>query len=218
MLLVNEIFENFQGEGYWTGRYSTFLRLQGCSVGCNFCDTKHTWTRGSSFTESKKFILMKEKENNSSSYWKADEQDLLNELKTNVVVITGGEPLEQDIGYFVNSLLKTGKQVQIETSGCFALLPKDQNQSNLWQTVSPKFTKRASEDFVIEQCKQADEVKFVITRDNLLHLDRVVSSNSNIFVQPEYGDFDWSLEMCKKIAKERNVRISFQVHKFIKER
>ena len=40
---INELFETIQGEGSFTGQPSIFLRLQGCPVGCSWCDTKHTW-------------------------------------------------------------------------------------------------------------------------------------------------------------------------------
>ena len=40
---INEIFETLQGEGTFTGVPSIFLRLQGCPVGCPWCDTQHTW-------------------------------------------------------------------------------------------------------------------------------------------------------------------------------
>lgn len=40
---VNEIFESIQGEGTQAGRLSTFIRLQGCPVGCRWCDSVRTW-------------------------------------------------------------------------------------------------------------------------------------------------------------------------------
>ena len=40
---INEIFETIQGEGHFTGIPSIFIRLQGCPVGCSWCDTKHSW-------------------------------------------------------------------------------------------------------------------------------------------------------------------------------
>ena len=43
MYKVNEIFETIQGEASFTGVPSIFLRLQGCPVGCAWCDTKQTW-------------------------------------------------------------------------------------------------------------------------------------------------------------------------------
>ena len=43
-LPVNELFATVQGEGAYTGTPAVFVRLQGCNVGCPWCDTKHTWT------------------------------------------------------------------------------------------------------------------------------------------------------------------------------
>ncbi len=42
-VFVNEIFETIQGEATYTGTPAVFVRLQGCPVGCPWCDTKHTW-------------------------------------------------------------------------------------------------------------------------------------------------------------------------------
>lgn len=39
---INEMFQTLQGEGYFTGVPAIFIRLQGCPVGCAWCDTKHT--------------------------------------------------------------------------------------------------------------------------------------------------------------------------------
>ncbi|WP_367682381.1 hypothetical protein [Buchnera aphidicola] len=41
---INEIFETIQGEGYYIGTPSIFIRFQGCPVGCIWCDTKYTWS------------------------------------------------------------------------------------------------------------------------------------------------------------------------------
>ncbi len=41
--VVNEMFQSIQGEARHAGTPSVFVRLQGCAVGCPWCDTKHTW-------------------------------------------------------------------------------------------------------------------------------------------------------------------------------
>lgn len=42
---INEIFQTIQGEGVFTGVPAVFIRLQGCPVGCSWCDTKQTWDK-----------------------------------------------------------------------------------------------------------------------------------------------------------------------------
>src|SRR5438132_10540793 len=42
-LRVREVFASVQGEGVTVGTPSAFVRLQGCSVGCAWCDTKYSW-------------------------------------------------------------------------------------------------------------------------------------------------------------------------------
>jgi len=46
MYVVNEIFNSVQGEGVKAGVWSTFIRLQGCPVGCKWCDSVRTWGPG----------------------------------------------------------------------------------------------------------------------------------------------------------------------------
>ena len=38
---VNEIFYSIQGEGRYTGTPAVFIRLAGCNLRCDFCDTEH---------------------------------------------------------------------------------------------------------------------------------------------------------------------------------
>ena len=72
---VNEIFYSLQGEGFYTGTAAVFIRLSGCNLHCDFCDTKH---------EEGQFLQVKE---------------ILQEIdrvcagaRPSLVVLTGGEP------------------------------------------------------------------------------------------------------------------------------
>lgn len=44
---VNEIFYSIQGEGRYTGTPAVFIRLAGCNLRCDFCDTEHQPTKTS---------------------------------------------------------------------------------------------------------------------------------------------------------------------------
>ena len=46
---VNEIFYSLQGEGFHTGTPAVFVRLSGCNMACDFCDTDHS--RGREMTD-----------------------------------------------------------------------------------------------------------------------------------------------------------------------
>ena len=59
---INEMFQTLQGEGYFTGVPAIFIRLQGCPVGCAWCDTKHTWDKLADREVSLFSILAKTKE------------------------------------------------------------------------------------------------------------------------------------------------------------
>ena len=83
-LNVSEFFcDTIQGEGINIGFPAAFLRLQGCSMNCSYCDTKEVWRYGSAYTFNELFDLM-------------DSADLPNKLKVGQhLVITGGSPLLQ---------------------------------------------------------------------------------------------------------------------------
>lgn len=93
---VNEIFVSIQGEGTLIGSPTLFIRLDGCPLRCAWCDTPYALAgnRGTS-------MPVTELADAASKYTR--------------VVITGGEPLAQDVEPLVRRL--AGKHVTIETSG-----------------------------------------------------------------------------------------------------
>ena len=98
-LEVKHIFPTFQGEGPNAGWPSVFVRLGGCNLACDFCDTE--------FENAPRMRLadILSKVNNLSEGWRK------------LVVITGGEPLRQPIAPLCAALLEQGFKVQIETNG-----------------------------------------------------------------------------------------------------
>lgn len=97
---VVEVFHTIQGEGPYAGMPSVFVRLAGCNLRCTFCDTDF--------------------ESNIKTFEPGDlvsEIAAVNDSGTDLVVITGGEPLLQNIIPLVQRLRLVGYKVQIETAG-----------------------------------------------------------------------------------------------------
>lgn len=85
-LQVSELFvDTLQGEGHYAGTPAAFLRLQGCPLGCTWCDTAKIWTKGHSFSFSNIFSLLE----------KEDTIGKLRNTESYHLVITGGSPLRQ---------------------------------------------------------------------------------------------------------------------------
>jgi len=111
MLSLNSIYPSVNGEvcAAGQGSWTVFVRFQGCSVGCWWCDTKYTWShaRGKQFTPDELFTKVS---------LVASSKGIGN------VTITGGEPFEQDNGElleFVKLLSNVRYYSTIYTSGVF---------------------------------------------------------------------------------------------------
>lgn len=101
VLLVHSIFGTIQGEGPFSGLPAIFVRLAGCNLACYFCDTDF---------ESDVMHLRLE------DIFETIEAER-RKVKTNLIVLTGGEPLRQPVARFIRECLERGLRVQIETSG-----------------------------------------------------------------------------------------------------
>jgi len=101
---VAEVFYSIQGEGVTAGLPAVFVRLQGCTVGCVWCDTKYSW--------------------DAAGGRAADVDGLLREASAypcRRVVVTGGEPLESPLFTTLTpALIDAGFAVEVETSGTLA--------------------------------------------------------------------------------------------------
>jgi 7-carboxy-7-deazaguanine synthase len=100
-LRVSEVFASVQGEGVTIGTPSAFVRLQGCSVGCAWCDTKYSWAATGGRETTLEAVLAE-----------------VAMTRLDNVVVTGGEPLEHPVFVaLVDALKATGKRIEVETAG-----------------------------------------------------------------------------------------------------
>lgn len=108
-LTITEVFETLQGEGPQAGWPSVFVRLTACNLRCWFCDTD--FERGREYTVSELLDQISQARARNRS---------------NLVVITGGEPLLQNIIPLVAMLTLYHIRVSIETAGTLYVKGMDQ--------------------------------------------------------------------------------------------
>lgn len=219
ILKINELFETIQGEGVHTGVPSIFVRLQGCPVGCPWCDTKHTWETKAEMATSPDAIIMQTEE--TEHYFISDPAQLLAIFKqqgyyAKHVVITGGEPCMYDLVPLTRLLKEQGFTSQIETSGTFEV----QCDPDTWVTVSPKINMRGGYAVLESALRRADEVKHPIAmQKHIDELDALLAPlgedvPKHICLQPisqQPRATSLAIETCIR----RNWRLSLQTHKYI---
>ncbi len=118
---VVETFHSLQGEGVHAGRSAWFLRLAGCTVGCPWCDTKHSWPDAAHPRRSLAEL--------------AAEAGAAAAAGAAFAVITGGEPLHHNLDDLCEELGQAapGLPLHLETSGVDPLSGRF-----AWITLSPK--------------------------------------------------------------------------------
>lgn len=132
-LAISEMFcDTLQGEGVNAGMVSTFLRVQGCTLECVWCDTLEVWRFGNEYTYEEIFTLF-------------ESVDLIAKFKNGQsLVLTGGSPLKQQyqLSQFIKAFIeKYGfkPHIQIENEGVLMPSPDLQPYIDVWNN-SPKLS------------------------------------------------------------------------------
>ncbi|WP_228041778.1 7-carboxy-7-deazaguanine synthase QueE [Planktothrix mougeotii] len=196
---VHETFQStIQGEGYWAGTPVDFIRLAGCPVGCPWCDTGYADGGINLPRQVRSF------------------QDLITELRSPRVVISGGEPfIYAQLPALINTIEATGRRVSIETSGSFWQEISD----SVWVTLSPKHHVSPKYPVVPLMWKRASEIKLVIeTGTELEFYAEYLELNPQIpvFLQPEWSQRHRTLPLVLDLLKQfPHYRLSVQLHKYL---
>jgi 7-carboxy-7-deazaguanine synthase len=195
---VAEVFYSIQGEGVTAGLPAVFVRLQGCTVGCSWCDTKYSW----------------DPEAGSA----VDLDALVEEVSAypcRRAVVTGGEPLESpSFALLLKALGVQGFTIEVETSGTVPP-PPSVDRSVQWN-VSLKLAgsdvdeaRRLRPDAIRAFLARGAWWKFVVTSDadvaEVLQLaERFALPRARILLQPEAVHREdliersrWVVEACK---------------------
>jgi 7-carboxy-7-deazaguanine synthase len=190
MLQVAEIFYSLQGEGSFTGTPAVFVRLAGCNLACDFCDTDYSLKLIASVDD----VVRRVREAGGSCP---------------MVVITGGEPFAQrETLDLIRALRADGRRVHVESNGTIPVereLPDD-----VWLTVSPK------ERLDAGMARRANEAKLIVDRRVPREWIDQFGTSTPIFLQPE-GNKPENVALAVEAAKSepKLFRLSLQTHKFI---
>ena len=192
---VMETFYSLQGEGIFSGVPAYFIRLAGCDVGCSWCDVKDSWsTEGYPVYAAQELTAM------------------ARESGTEIVVITGGEPLLYDLTELTTSLQAAGLRTHLETSAAHPM-----SGSWDWVCLSPKRFKLP----LAENYQHADELKIIVVNkkdfDWAVELASGVQQDCRLLLQPEWSKADKVISgMIDFVQQNPTWRISLQTHKFLK--
>ena len=201
-LNITEIFYSLQGEAKEVGIPTVFVRLTGCPLRCNYCDTAYAF-----------------KGNNPLSI-----QHILDEVaqyNAQYVCVTGGEPMAQsNCLKLLDSLIDTGYNVSMETSGSIDITPVNSRVSIVMDIKTPSSTEEHQNRYEnLPILKSKDQLKFVIaSRSDFDWCTEILDNHevkSEILFSPVYESLkpvelaDWILE------KKLNVRLQVQLHKLL---
>lgn len=190
-LPIHETFQQtIQGEGYWYGSPCDFIRFYGCPVGCYFCDTGYG-NDGSLSPHAPKLN-------------RRTLSEVLGELKSRIVVITGGEPvIHKELPILVEAILSTDALpgipkkadrdlVVLETSGSYLYKPSPHPVPPVlpWVVLSPKEHLEPKFPVLDRMWEMANEVKIVVSKGNEIEFYK------DKLLQYYYPCLGWDRETC----------------------
>ena len=199
---ITEIFYSLQGEAKEVGIPTVFVRLTGCPLRCNYCDTAYAF-----------------KGNNPLSI-----QHILDEIaqyNTQYVCVTGGEPMAQsNCLKLLDALIDNDYKVSMETSGSIDIAPVNSKVSIVMDIKTPSSTEEHQNRYEnLSILKNKDQLKFVIaSRSDFDWCTEMLENHeveSEVLFSPVYESLrpvelaDWILE------KKLNVRLQVQLHKIL---
>jgi 7-carboxy-7-deazaguanine synthase len=204
-LNVSEIFSSIQGESSYAGLPCTFVRLAGCNLRCRYCDTPYAQEKTGQ-DMSLDAIL-----------------DRVEEYGTNLVEITGGEPLfQENTPALAQRLLHLGHTVLVETNGSLDISVLPQGAIRIMDIKCP--ASGENEHILWEnlwKLRPEDEVKFVISdrHDYEWALgiisERFGHTKTKILLSAVFGELPPGKLVKWMLEDKVQARFQLQIHKYI---
>ncbi len=203
-LRITEIFHSLQGESTRTGLPTVFIRLTGCPLRCEYCDTAYAFSGGE--------VLSLD--------------DIIDQVKgyqTRYVTVTGGEPLAQkNCMDLLERLCDQGYSVSLETSGAMdvsGVNPKVIKIMDVKTPASGEEEKNRVEN--LKYLNPHDEIKFVIcNRQDYEWAKSIMEKHQlaeycEVLFSPVAGDMA-ATELAEWILEDGlSVRFQLQLHKIL---
>lgn len=203
-LKITEIFHSLQGEADTAGIPTTFVRLTGCPLRCQYCDTAYAFQGG--------------------EWWEIERVlERVQELGARYVCITGGEPLAQKgCLELMRRLCEGGSRVSIETSGAMSLAGIDPRVVRVVDVKTPASGEVARNRYEeLASLTAQDQVKFVICdrADYEWSAARVaelgLAQRCTVWFSPSHAQLP-ARELAEWILADRlPVRLQIQLHKIL---
>lgn len=203
-LRISEIFYSLQGETRTVGLPTVFIRLTGCPLRCQYCDTAYAFRGGEWWTL-------------------ADILNKVAEFAPQYITVSGGEPLAQpDCIPLLQQLCDAGYQVSLETSGALDVSAVDPRVTKIVDLKTPGSQEESRNLYSnLEHLLPHDQIKIVICdrndydwAKNILQ-ERQLAQRCEVLFSPSYTQLplhdlaDWIL------ADRLPVRMQVQLHKYI---
>jgi 7-carboxy-7-deazaguanine synthase len=203
-LRINEIFHSLQGEADCVGFPTVFVRLTGCPLRCQYCDTEYAFHSGE---------------------WH-DLEAILQRVRgfeAKHVCVTGGEPLAQpNCLKLLQRLCDAGFTVSLETSGALDVAAVDERVSRVIDVKTPGSQEAARNRINnFAHLSARDQLKFVIcSREDYdwskaFLLEHGLAARCQILFSPSYNQLLPTLLADWILADRLPVRFQMQLHKVL---
>ena len=204
-LRITEIFYSLQGEARTSGLPTVFVRLTGCPLRCQYCDSAYAFSGGEIM--SLQAIL-----------------ERVASFNPRYICVTGGEPLAQPGCLpLLQQLCDAGYEVSLETSGALDISAVDERVSRVVDLKTPGSAEVGRNLYEnINWLTSNDQVKFVIcSREDYdwavskLIEYRLDERAGEVLFSPSYGQVDARALAEWIISDNLPVRMQLQLHKIL---